>query len=299
LFICLTKAGAFEMTHVISMINLKGGVAKTTTAVALAEVFSAEKKIKVLLIDLDPQTNLTIMMLGDEKWKGLNDRGFTLFQLFKDALEPENKKFDYDNALQKNVGDVAGADTIDLLPSSLELIDIQDKLASSHLGKFFLSPIEILYRAVKAKISFYDIVIIDCPPTLGLVTLNGLRISQGFVIPTIPDYLSTYGIKQILSRTSIFAKEIGENLTPLGVVITKFQANSNVHHNLVRQLRNDPNGPKIYKTKIKQSNNVSAAAEFMKDRRTLRQKYGSGDDGLASEYVKLADEIWSDLEAMP
>ena len=285
------------MARVVSTINLKGGVAKTTTSVALAEVFSAEMRKKVLIIDLDPQTNATIMLLGEDKWLELNDRGHTLAQLFKDAMHPDAKKFDFDATLQKHVGDVQEARTIDLLPSSLDLIDVQDQLASAPSGKFYsVNPVELLWRAVKSKLDNYDIVIIDCPPNLGIVTLNGLRLSDAYIIPTIPDHLSTYGIPQIVTRIGEFAEAIGEEIDPLGIVITKYQANSTVHNTMLRQLRNDPKGLKVYKTKVPQTNVASAAAEAVSAKRTLRQKYGAGSNGLAANYIDLAKEIWSDLE---
>ncbi len=178
------------MAHVFSTINLKGGVGKTTTTVALAETFSAERRKKVLVIDLDPQTNATVMLIGEDKWRDLNDKGHTLAQLFKDALHPDEKKFDLSKTLQKKVSDVASATTIDLLPSSLDLIDVQDELINTPVGKYgAIRPFDILYRATKDIIENYDIVIIDCPPNLGKITQNGLRMSQSFLIPTIPDDL--------------------------------------------------------------------------------------------------------------
>ena len=285
------------MAHVISTINLKGGVAKTTTSVALAEVFSAEMGKKVLVIDLDPQTNATIMLLGEDKWLELNNQGHTLAQLFKDAMNPDVKKFDLNATLQKRVGDVQEARTIDLLPSSLDLIDVQDQLASAPSGKFYaVNPVELLWRAVKSKLDDYDIVIIDCPPNLGIVTLNGLRLSEAYIIPTIPDHLSTYGIPQIVTRVGEFAQAIGEEIEPLGIVITKYQANSTVHNTVLRQLQTDANFPNVYGTKVKQTNTASAAAEHTTHKRTLRQKYGSDPNGLTSTYIELAKEIWDDLE---
>jgi chromosome partitioning protein len=285
------------MTHVISTINLKGGVAKTTTSVALAEVFSAAMKKKVLVIDLDPQTNATIMLLGEDKWLELNKQGHTLAQLFKDAMNPDIKKFNLDATLQKQVSDVLEAKSIDLLPSSLDLIDVQDQLASAPSGKFYaVNPVELLWRAVKSKLDDYDIVIVDCPPNLGIVTLNGLRLSDAYIIPTIPDHLSTYGIPQIVTRIGEFAEAIGEEIDPLGIVITKYQANSTVHNTVLKQLQTDGNVPDVYSTRIKQTNTASAAAEYSPFKRTLRQKYGSDPNGLTSTYVDLAKEIWSDLE---
>jgi chromosome partitioning protein len=285
------------MAHVISTINLKGGVGKTTTSVALAETFSASLGKKVLVIDLDPQTNATLMLIGEEKWFDLNTKGHTLAQLFKDALDPDHKSFDLDATLQRRVSDVDAARTIDLLPSSLDLIDVQDKLASAPPGKFYSSnPIELLWRSVKKRIDDYDIVIIDCPPNLGIITLNGLRMSDSYIIPTIPDHLSTYGIPQIVGRVREFSKAIGERIEPLGIVITKFQINQTVHNTVLKQLEGDEDIPMVFDTKIRQANDVAAAAEFKKYKRTLIQKYGSKPNGLAATYIELANEVWSELE---
>lgn len=286
------------MTHVISTINLKGGVAKTTTSIAMAEVLSANHGKKILVIDLDPQTNATIMLIGEEKWFELNDKEHTLARLFKDAMDPDNPKFDLKKTLQKDVSDVQGT-RIDLLPSSLDLIDVQDRLASAPAGKFYASnPIELLWKAVKGILDEYDLVIVDCPPNLGIITLNGLRISQGFVIPTIPDHLSTYGIPQIVTRVAEFSKVIAEDIEPVGVIATKYQANSTVHQTVLRQLRADAKVPDVFNTVVQQTNTASAAAEFQQSKRTLKQKYGSGSNGLAATYIDLAGELWDQLEAM-
>ena len=76
------------MSHVFATINLKGGVGKTTTTVALAETLSGELNKKILVIDLDPQTNATTMLIGEERWRELNEAGHTLAQLFKGCPEP-------------------------------------------------------------------------------------------------------------------------------------------------------------------------------------------------------------------
>ena len=103
------------MADVFSTINLKGGVGKTTTTVALAEFMSGRLGKRVLVIDLDPQTNATVMLIGEEKWRKLNDQGRTLARLFQDALDPDDRRFDLDETLQKRVSNVSEARTIDLL----------------------------------------------------------------------------------------------------------------------------------------------------------------------------------------
>ena len=282
------------MTHVLSTINLKGGVGKTTTTVALAEFLSAEMQKDVLVIDLDPQTNATVMLIGEKKWKKLNKNGHTIARLFNDALDPGNRQFDLEKTLQKNVSNVSSANTVDLIPSSLDLIDLQDQLPTMPLGRFQAnSPVDVLRKAVKRCLGNYHVVIIDCPPNLGIITLNGLRISERYLIPTIPDILSTYGIPQITSRVEEFSEQIAEDITPLGIVITKYQANSTVHTSTARNLRADKN-PVVFDTVIRQANQFAAAAENMGPA-TLRQKWGYGD--LWGDFSSLAKEVMRKLEA--
>ena len=283
------------MTHVISTINLKGGVGKTTTTVALAETISVERHKRVLVIDLDPQTNATTMLIGEERWYELNQNERTLARLFKDALvsDQDNKKFDLTTTLVKKVSDVMYAN-IDLLPSSLDLIDVQDQLATIPSGRFYaINPIELLWRSVKAKLDDYDVVLVDCPPNLGIITLNGLRISSGYIIPTIPDHLSTYGIPQIVQRVGAFSDEIAETIDPLGIVVTKFQARSTVHKNTLRRLQASGDAP-VFQTIVRQANSIASAAERTATKRTLRQKYGY--NGFVDDYIALADEFLGALE---
>ena len=281
------------MPDIFSTINLKGGVGKTTTTVALAEFMSGRLNKRVLVIDLDPQTNATVMLIGEEKWGELNEREWTLARLFKDALDPENKRFDLDKTLQKRVSNISEARTIDLLPSSLDLIDVQDRLVTVPSGQFYaVNPTELLWRAVKSRLDDYDVVIVDCPPNLGIITLNGLRISRGFVIPTIPDFLSTYGIPQIIERVHRFSREITETIEPLGVIITKYQSNSTIHKNTVMRLR--ANGePTVFDSVIVQANQFAGAAEHG-GRMTLKQKWGY--QGLAEQFELLSREVLDALE---
>lgn len=279
-----------KMATIISTINLKGGVGKSTTTVAMAEFLSAELGFKVLVIDLDPQTNATVMLIGEAKWEELNKKGATLAQLFKDSLleDPGKAKFDLDEALVQRASNVDAVRTVDLLPSSIDLIDVQDRLASMPSGQFFANmPTEVLRRATKSIIDNYDYVLIDCPPNLGLITLNGLRISDGYIIPTIPDVLSTYGIPQIVTRVAKFAKTITENIEPFGIVVSKYREQSTVHRNTLARLRS-AGSPHVFDTVIKENDQIAGSAEF-KSVSTLRQKYGY--QGQYNAYLALANEL--------
>jgi len=267
------------MATVICTINLKGGVGKTTTTVAVGEIMAQAFCKKVLIIDLDPQTNATTMLIGEQKWQELNRDGHTLASLFRDALaeDPAKHCFDLKKTLQCNVSNVQDVQNLDLIPSSLDLIDVQDSIASMPSGRYYSNkPTEVLRRAVKPILDEYDYVLIDCPPNLGLITLNGLRIANGYIIPTIPDVLSTYGIPQIITRIKGFADTIGESIEPYGLVITKYQSNSSLHNRTLKELRdNREKYPPVFNWIVPQANQIAESAEFTPIN-TLRQKYGYG-----------------------
>jgi chromosome partitioning protein len=278
------------MATVIATINLKGGVGKSTTTVAVAEMLSATFRKKVLVIDLDPQTNATTMLIGEERWRTLNDEGKTLAQLFKDALEPEEKgkRFDIDEAIQKGVSNVSDVRTLDLLPSSLDLIDVQDRLAGMSSGRFYAeNPTDVLRRATRSVLDNYDVVLVDCPPNLGIITLNGLRISNGYIIPTIPDVLSTYGIPQIVKRVGQFSETIADDIEAYGIVISKYREQSTTHNTTLRQMRRKADAP-LFSTIIPENDKAADAAEY-KPVSTLRQKWGYR--GQFDLYKALTEEI--------
>jgi chromosome partitioning protein len=285
------------MTHVLATINLKGGVGKTTLTVALAETFASEMGKRVLVIDLDPQTNATVMLIGEARWQALNAEGHTLARLFELALQGSTRGFDFAATLQRGVSNVRTARTIDLLPSSLDLIDVQDRLWTIPGLPFSTTgPVEQLRKVAGPHLDAYDIVLIDCPPNLGTITLNGLRIARRFIIPTIPDILSTYGIPQIVNRLGRFSEEIGVDIAPMGIVINKFQARSTVHQTILGQLRDDPRLPPVFDTIIPQANQTAAAAEFG-PMMSYKAKWGYG--ALADTVLSLASEILARLESAP
>ena len=159
----LKRRGKIMGAKTIAFINLKGGVAKTTTTVGLATLLAGTYGKKVLVIDLDPQTNCTTMLIGEEKWQDLNRKGHTLYTLFKDALY-ETDNFDIVATLQKNVSNIRDVKNLDLIPSSLDMIDLQDRIASIPQGQFYSNnPTEIIKRAVRDFKNDYDYVLIDCP----------------------------------------------------------------------------------------------------------------------------------------
>jgi chromosome partitioning protein len=293
------EAKAGNSPIVISFINLKGGVAKTTTSVAVAEILAKEFRKHVLFIDLDPQTNATINLIKEDDWQKRNQDGRTLAQLFKDKLDKE-QRFDIEKTIIRGVSRVdGGISRLELLPSSIQFIEIQEKLPFIAMqGNYDTNPQEILRRALQPIIDRYDFVIIDCPPSLGVVTKNGLRFSTHYVIPTIPDILSTWGIFQIVSSIAAFSEDINRQIKPLGIVATKVQLNMDLHTRIMRELRDgrlfsdkstDLKQPPLFQHYIKQNVDTARGADSDTYIRTFRQKYGPNYDdfyGLTKEILE-------------
>ncbi len=275
------------------MINLKGGVGKTQTVVAIAEFLAMQHKKKVLVIDLDPQTNATMTLITQDAWKDKNEKGETIFQMFKDRLD-NTSKFNIKNSIMQKVSNVNdGIPNLDLLPSSLDLVGIQDELSQITTGRFHLfSPVMILKRSISPVLQDYDYVLIDCPPNLGIITLNGLYISDFYVIPTIPDILPTFGIPQIMSRISDFSRESDLTINPSGIIISMYRKQSTTHKTMMESLKNRAQSgeyPPVYDTVIPLTVRTADAADVSSVSATLKQKYGYVT--MFDVYDKLTNEF--------
>lgn len=220
------------MTKIVSFINLKGGVGKTTTAVNIAATL-ANSGERVLLIDLDPQTNATVSVITQEEWQKRHEAGQTLYHLFNDMLNGTNI-FDINKAVLHDVGGVKG---LDLLPSSLHFVEIQDNIPDMD-NKAYVSHVDVLGNAIAGISKDYSYVLIDCPPNLGAITLNGISISNYYVVPTVPDILSKIGISLILNRINHFkSKKKACAIELAGIVFTKIDYRTNLHKSTMNELR--------------------------------------------------------------
>lgn len=277
------------MTRVISVINLKGGVGKTTTTVGLAQILSVEFNKKILVVDLDAQTNATTMLIGEEKWMEVNKQKQTIAQLFYEGVYPRSEKiFDINRAILKCVSNIDEVKLVDMLPSSLDLIDIQEEVIKAPRGIFsVIRPVDLLDKSLRKIKQKYDYILIDCPPNLGVITRNGLKVSDVYIIPTVPDVLSTYGIPQIISRVNKFSKELEKEIKPLGIVITKYREQSALHKRTVKELRKERDC-RVFETIFKENDNIANAAEYI-NKSTMRQKWGY--KGQVDNFKLLAEEI--------
>lgn len=220
------------MAKVISMINWKGGVGKSTLTLHLGVSImrQGDGNPKVLLIDLDPQCNLSYLALGVSKYIDhvYEQEQPTLKNIFDSYFQGE--VFDTSEAIIKqpinaNPGHVWSG--VDILPSHHELVLIDMRLArekksgTSHQEetKFELDKLSIINEAINQVESDYDYVILDCPPNINLVTQNSFFACESYVIPAIPDFLSTVGISLIKSEMEKLNKNFRGMIDYSGVSI--------------------------------------------------------------------------------
>jgi len=204
----------------ISFINFKGGVGKSTTAVETAASLAKNYGKRVLLIDLDPQTNATFYLMDHAEWESWQQTNGSLKTLFDAYLAGQGDRFDVSRIIKKDLlchGGTPLAPGFELLPSHLALVQIDIQLAAkATVGESVFSSQAIIRQALQRVQDQYDYVIFDCPPNFNLVTQNGLFASDGYVIPAIPDYLSTLGINLIQGEVNRFSDRIRNALAMFG-----------------------------------------------------------------------------------
>ena len=204
----------------IALMNQKGGVGKTTTTVNLGAAL-AERGRRVLLIDLDPQAHLTITYGVDPDDP---DHAATLYEVMTGEAGLLTA------VRQLDVGDVPGE--IHLLPGSLDLAGLEAELAETE-GR------QLRLRNAVAKADHdYDYVLLDCPPSLGLLTVNALAMAGEVVIPMQAHFLALQGFAKLLETTQLVGGNVNPNLSVTGVILTMFDANTRLGGDVVAELQN-------------------------------------------------------------
>lgn len=284
---------------IISVVNHKGGVGKTTTTVALAETWASEYGRHVLVVDLDPQANAGLALVGEKNLASAKKEGKTIDNLFAEEffrhIEPEKlnnhglKAWDIRKAIIRGASNLKTARTLDLLASDIILGDIHDRIGAINDARGEM--ISVLGNSLRELTREYDVILIDCPPQIGIIAQNGIVMSDCYVIPVIPDHMSTYGIPQILRKIASLCRKTNKTVRCLGVIINKFQANSNVHRSYVISMPKQKFMPKIYSPQIMQTNTMSCIMDFGQGAfSTYRKKYGH----MGEVYRKLGERVLLD-----
>jgi chromosome partitioning protein len=249
----------------IAITNQKGGVGKTTTTVNLGAALADMGK-KILLIDFDPQGNLSasynIMP---------NQVELSVYEMLKGEADI--------NDVIVTVERPGGS--LDILPANINLSGVEIEL-STKPGREF-----ILKECLGKLKNDYDYVLIDCPPSLGVLTLNALTASNKFIIPLASEYLALFGTGQLMQVVSVVKERIHPELELLGVVITQHDARK-VHCKETADQIIEFFGNKVYKTVIRSNVSLTEAPSFNKDIFTYRPKSAGAEDylALAKEFVK-------------
>lgn len=246
---------------VISVVNQKGGVGKTTTAVNMATIFAIMYN-SVLIIDIDSQGN-TSSGLGIVQ----KDREITSYDIFCGLKTIEEGIIECE---------VPG---LDILSSNVNLAAIELELS----GK--INPESILKEKIKSVQDKYDYIIIDCPPSLNLLTLNALVASDQVIIPMLCDFYSLEGLSHLLKIIEVVEKKLNSNISIAGILFTMYDKRNNLTDMVERDVRNCL-GDLVFNTVIPRNVKVSEAPSHGKSVVVYDHKCSG-----SIAYMKLAKEM--------
>jgi chromosome partitioning protein len=224
---------------VISLVNMKGGVGKTTVAVNLAAYLARDHQKKVLLIDLDPQTNASLSFMSEKAWAKWTDEHGSIAQVFE--LDSRRKHEDpvklADCIVRDVVPEIPG---LDLLPGHLRLTFLDLDLAARPGRE------RILTRKLAKVLEDYDVILCDCPPNLQTATQNALYASDWFLVPMQPDFLSAIGLSLLLDRLAYLKGELEFKIKCLGVVFSRVRGHIAFHQETMRRLPGEKDFRKLH-----------------------------------------------------
>ena len=246
---------------ILAICNQKGGVGKTTTSINLAASLAYLKK-KVLLIDTDPQANAT---------SGVGIDKAAISQSIYNILVDE-----------VNINDViikTAYENLHIVPSSIALAGAEVELVSA------ISREQRMKNAISEINEKYDYVVIDCPPSLGLITLNSLTAADGVIIPVQTEYYALEGLSQLMNTFNIVRKHLNSKLDIFGVLLTMTDSRTNISNQVAEQVR-EHFKDKAFETVIARTVRLSEAPSFGEP----IIEYAKNSNG-AKQYLSLAKEV--------
>ncbi|MBS1969068.1 MAG: ParA family protein [Bdellovibrionales bacterium] len=250
------------MAKTICIANQKGGVGKTTTSVNLSSALASLGK-KVLLIDMDPQGNAS-SGLGIKRYESQDSNVYHVLIGERDIQETIQKTKDENLQVITANPDLVGAE--------IELVDMPQR--------------EYRLKSAIASIGdLYDYVLIDCPPSLGLLTLNALTAADSFLVPLQCEYYALEGLSQLLNTAGLIKKNLNPQLHIEGIVLTMFDTRNNLSHQVVTEIKNHF-GDKVFNAIIPRNVRLSEAPSHGQSIFEYDQKSIG-----ATKYYDLAKEV--------
>lgn len=266
--------------RLVSIINMKGGVGKSTTTIGLAETLAVHHKARVLVIDLDPQTNASIMLAGPDRWNQLREDERTLDYYFEAyALQMKPKPFK--SLIERKVTDLKGNPDVALCASAPEFRTVERDMIEAFVKRqFHIEAIqkwicERFAQGFRTILNDFDYILVDCPPGISLFAEAALIAADAIVVPTIPDYVSRLGLITFRKRALRLINEKRGGQSLLMVMATKYEDDMALHRSEAALLKENL-GSAMFDVRIPQMQDIARAAEWSETQRTFEQKYGQG-----------------------